>query len=104
VDDLTPMLVAEREAGRLLGVCPKTVFNLRKAGELTAVKIGTRTLYDVSDLKAFIARQKSAAVTQGLELAVESPVKLGGSEVGGAESGAHGIDLGSPDATGGPTT
>jgi hypothetical protein len=55
------MLVDEREARRLLGgLCTKTMYNLRRAGELPGVKIGTRTMYDVADLRRFIDRQKGA--------------------------------------------
>jgi hypothetical protein len=56
---LTPMLVDEREARRLLGgLCAKTMYNLRRDGLLPAVKIGSRTMYDVVDLQSFIQRQK----------------------------------------------
>jgi hypothetical protein len=55
------MLVDEREASRLLGgLCAKTMFNLRRAGELRGVKIGSRTMYDPADLRAFVEHQKGA--------------------------------------------
>jgi hypothetical protein len=58
---LPPLLVDEREARRLLGgLCAKTMYNLRHSGELLAVKIGSRIMYDVADLRAFIQRQKGA--------------------------------------------
>ncbi len=57
-----PLLVSEREAGRLLGVTPRTVFNLRQRGELPAVKIGTRVLYDRRDVEVFISRKKSESI------------------------------------------
>ena len=61
-EPLTPMLVNEREARRLLGgLCAKTMYNLRRAGELPGVKIGSRIMYDVADLRAFIERQKGTA-------------------------------------------
>jgi hypothetical protein len=57
----TPLLVNEREARRLLGgLCAKTMFNLRKYGELPGVKIGSRVMYDLADLRAFIDRRKGA--------------------------------------------
>ena len=60
-EPLSPMLVDEREARRLLGgLCAKTMYNLRRDGLLPAVKIGTRTMYDIADLRAFIERQKGA--------------------------------------------
>ena len=56
------LLVNEREARRLLGgLCAKTMYNLRRTGELPGVKIGSRIMYDVADLRAFVARQKGAS-------------------------------------------
>jgi Helix-turn-helix domain len=58
---LTPLLVNERGARLMLGgLCAKTMYNLRRAGELPVVKIGSRIMYEVADLRAFIARQKGA--------------------------------------------
>ena len=54
-----PLLVDEAQARRLLGgLCAKTMYNLRRSGELPFVKIGSRIMYDVADLKAFIERRK----------------------------------------------
>jgi excisionase family DNA binding protein len=52
------MLVSEREAGRLLGVTPRTVYELRRTGEIPAVRIGSRVLYSRDDLAAFIAKRR----------------------------------------------
>ena len=60
-ESLAPLLVDEREARRLLGgLSPKTMFNLRRRGDLTAVKIGSRVMYDVADLRRFIEHRKGA--------------------------------------------
>jgi excisionase family DNA binding protein len=56
-----PLLVSEREAGRLLGVTARTVYELRKSGELAAVRIGARVLYSRNDLTAFIASRRQIA-------------------------------------------
>jgi excisionase family DNA binding protein len=56
-----PLLVSEREAGRLLGVTPRTVFALRRAGELPAVKIGARVLYPLAALEQFIVDRATTA-------------------------------------------
>jgi len=57
-----PLLVDEREARRLLGgLCAKTMYNLRQAGTLRAVKIGSRTLYDLADLQLFVNQRKEAS-------------------------------------------
>jgi hypothetical protein len=59
--ELSALLVNEREARRLLGgLCAKTMYNLRRTGGLPGVKIGSRTMYDVADLRRFIDRQKGA--------------------------------------------
>jgi excisionase family DNA binding protein len=53
-----PMLVDRREAGRLLGVSPGTIDNLRLRGELASVKVRARRLFDVADLRRFIEARK----------------------------------------------
>jgi excisionase family DNA binding protein len=50
-------LVNREEAGRILGrVSSMTIWRLVKAGELRPVKIGGRTLYRQSDLRALMER------------------------------------------------
>lgn len=53
-----PLLVDRREAGRLLGVSPGTIDNLRTRGDLPSVKIAARRLYDVEDLRRYIDARK----------------------------------------------
>lgn len=53
-----PLLVDRREAGRLLGVSPGTIDNLRTRGELPSVKLLARRLFDVADLRRFIEARK----------------------------------------------
>lgn len=57
-DRHTPLLVDRREAGRMLGVSAGTIDNLRARGELSSVKIGTRRLYQVTDLLRYIEVRK----------------------------------------------
>lgn len=54
------LLVDEREAARLLGVSPRTIWALRARGELPAVRIpGTRLVrYSVETLRDWIARKQ----------------------------------------------
>jgi excisionase family DNA binding protein len=53
------LLVDQEEAARLMSVSPRTVYNLRKAGRLQAVRIGsTGVRYDIADLRAFIDEAK----------------------------------------------
>jgi hypothetical protein len=54
-----PLLVDRREAGRLLGVSPGTIDNLRLRGELASVKLLSRRLFDVEDLRRFIESRKA---------------------------------------------
>lgn len=58
---MPPLLVDGHESGRLLGVCPNTIDNLRRRGELPSVKIGSRRLFDVADLRRFIEARKAVA-------------------------------------------
>lgn len=53
-----PLLVDKLEAARLLSISPSTLETLWRSGELPSLKIGARRLYDVADLRAFIARKK----------------------------------------------
>lgn len=53
-----PLLVDRREAGRLLGVSPGTIDNLRTRGELSSVKLLSRRLFDVADLRRYIEARK----------------------------------------------
>lgn len=55
-----PLLVDRREAGRMMGVSPGTIDNLRLRGELASVKIGARRLFDVANLRRFIDERKRA--------------------------------------------
>lgn len=54
-----PLLVSEREAGVVLGVSARSVFNLLARGDLTAVRIGKRKLVTVASIRAFIERAGS---------------------------------------------
>ncbi|MGD1276863.1 MAG: helix-turn-helix domain-containing protein [Tepidisphaeraceae bacterium] len=56
-----PLLVSEREAARLLGVTPRTVFRLRLAVELPAIRIGARVLYSTHHGSVFVAAKRHAA-------------------------------------------
>ncbi len=57
-----PLLVDRREAGRLLGVSPSTIDNMRNAGELPSVKLRGRRLFDVADLRRLIEARKAVVV------------------------------------------
>jgi excisionase family DNA binding protein len=53
------LLVDRLEAAQALGVSSGTIDNLRRSGELPSVKIGTRRLFDMADLRRFIEERKA---------------------------------------------
>jgi len=56
-----PLLVDRREAGRLMGVSPGTIDNLRLRGELPSVKLLGRRLFDPADLRRLVESRKVVA-------------------------------------------
>ncbi|MHB1038679.1 MAG: helix-turn-helix domain-containing protein, partial [Pirellulales bacterium] len=70
-------LVNEREAARLLGICPKSVWlRTYPRGTLRSVRIGSRVLYNVETLRAWVAEQE-AAQAAAVESAAQ-PAERGG--------------------------
>lgn len=55
-------LLKSREAAELLAVCEKTLWTLKKNGEIRAVYFGRAVRYAVAELEAFIAKRSSASV------------------------------------------
>ncbi len=51
------LLVDKTEAGAMLGLSPITVMRLGNDGAFPVVRIGSRVLYRVDDLKAYIAQK-----------------------------------------------
>jgi len=54
----SPKLLTPRDAAKALAVCEKTLFNMTKAGEIPAVKIGRAVRYSVADLARWVEQQK----------------------------------------------
>jgi len=55
------LLLAAREAAEALSVCEKTLWSMTAPrGDLPAVRIGRRVLYDPRDLRDLIQRRKGA--------------------------------------------
>jgi excisionase family DNA binding protein len=54
-------LLNTNEAAKLLGVCPKSVFNFVERGQLRAVKLGAAVRFDPADVAEFINRSKTAS-------------------------------------------
>lgn len=55
----TALLLDLHEVARALHVSERTAWGLVKAGDLPAVRIGRRLLFDPADLRAYIERQKT---------------------------------------------
>jgi excisionase family DNA binding protein len=49
------LLLTEREAAKILAVCPKTLWQLAHDGEIPTVSIGRAKRYRVADLENFVA-------------------------------------------------
>jgi hypothetical protein len=52
------LLLDGRAAAKALSISERTLFNLRKAGEVAWVQIGRAIRYPVAELKAYIERKK----------------------------------------------
>jgi len=50
------ILLTKEQAAQALGVCQRTVDNLRIAGELKARRIGRRVMFERATLEAFAKR------------------------------------------------
>lgn len=58
--ELSPLLVDERTAAKMLGICGRKLFDLAKSGAIPFVKIGKAKRYAVAALVEFIKRQGGA--------------------------------------------
>lgn len=54
-------LLSKGQAANLLGISSLKLDQLRKAGEVAFIKIGTRVLFRIDDLHDFIQRQRCDA-------------------------------------------
>ena len=57
----SPLLLTGPEAADRLRISERTLYTLREQGEVPAVRIGSRVLYDPRDLAGFIAKRKTTA-------------------------------------------
>jgi excisionase family DNA binding protein len=58
VQALSAPLMRKRTAAALLGVSPTTIDRLVRAGQLPAVRVGGSVRFVLSDVEAFVERQK----------------------------------------------
>ena len=54
----TPLLLNSKNAAKALSISERTLFSLRKAGQVRCVKIGRAVRYDLRDVQAFFDRQR----------------------------------------------
>ena len=59
ISTIEPLLGYE-EVAELLTITPRSVFNLRRSGQLRALKIGKLVKFDPVDVRAFIEASKNA--------------------------------------------
>ena len=56
---IEPLRVSVEEAARIIGVSRSVIYKHMKAGTLRAVKDGARTLFTMTELRAYVARTDS---------------------------------------------
>lgn len=56
-----PILVNEKEAARMLGCCERTVYRMRKAGELKYVSLGAAIRYSRDEIARFVESRSTVA-------------------------------------------
>jgi excisionase family DNA binding protein len=59
---IEPLRVSVEEAARIIGISRSVIYKHMKAGILLAVKDGSRTLFTMTELRAYVSRTDS---TQG---------------------------------------
>jgi excisionase family DNA binding protein len=56
--ETTTLLLSTAETAKSLGVCPRTLYSLRREGELPVVRLRGLVRYDLRDILAFIDQRK----------------------------------------------
>lgn len=56
-----PLSLRPREAARSLGISEKSLERLTKAGEIPSVLVGRCRLYEIDELKAYLASRRTMA-------------------------------------------
>lgn len=54
-DAVGKLLLTEAETSQMLSISPRTLFALRKAGKISASKIGSRVNYHINEVRRFAA-------------------------------------------------
>jgi len=55
-----PLLLDPVRAAQALAISPRTLWGLKKTGQIPAIKIGRLTRYAVADLGKFVAERRAA--------------------------------------------
>ena len=58
VKQLAPLLLDANEAGKFVGLAPRTIRKLADDGVLQKVKLGARVFFDPDDLRRFVDKAK----------------------------------------------
>ena len=65
--EVRKLLLTAVEAAEVLGISPRTLWGMTKAGEISRVSIGPRQYrYHVEDLQAWIASRKTSVPFAGV--------------------------------------
>lgn len=56
--EMTPLLFGAKDAAKLLGISPRTLWTLSVGREIPHVRIGRLVMYDPQDLHAWIESKK----------------------------------------------
>ena len=56
---IEPLRVGVEEAARIIGISRSVIYKNMKAGTLRAVKDGSRTLFTMAELRAYVSRSDS---------------------------------------------
>jgi len=67
------LLVDQREAARLLSVCPMTIYRLAKTGQIPSVRVGRITRYSPADLAEWAAKNSRYHGRQDAEPSFQTP-------------------------------
>jgi excisionase family DNA binding protein len=57
---IEPLRVGVEEAARIIGISRSVIYKHMKAGTLRAVKDGSRTLFTMTELRAYVSRTDSS--------------------------------------------
>jgi len=61
---IAPLLLGEREAGRMLSLSSRSMYNMRRSGRIPFLRIGGANgavRYALSDLETFVAENRQQA-------------------------------------------